>query len=183
MDERSAQILSGTTQAGVHGVEIAAEHARDLGRAHALELGEHEHLAPLGAQGIDRGGDPLEAMAGIGGALEGPRVWRLGQRGDLAMMPLERASAGGCDPPGDPAQPRSDRTFVPSSKPAMHDHEHILGGILEVVRWHAERPQGPPHERKMLRVHRLELGRELGMVVSGHPTLTISSSGAFCPGS
>jgi hypothetical protein len=64
----------------------------------------------------------------------------------------------------------------------MHDLEDILGGVLEVVRGYTERPQGSPDEREMLRVDRLELGRELGMVVSGHPVLTISICGAFCPG-
>lgn len=181
-DERAAQILSCPTQAGVHGVEIAAQDAGDLGRAQALELGEDEDLAPLGAQGVDRRGDPLESMAGVGGGLDGSNLAWLGQRCDSAMMSLERASPGRRDPPGDPAQPRTNRPLVPRAKPAMHDHEHVLGGILEVVRGNAERPQGSPHEREVLDVDRLELGRELSMVVNGHPILTISSSGAFCPG-
>lgn len=169
MDERSAQILSRTTQAGVHGVEIAAEHARDLGRAQALELGEHEHLAPLGAQGVDRRGDPLEPMAGVGCAFDGSNVLGLGQRRDPAMMPRERAPTERRDPPRNPAQPRSDRPLVPGSKPAVHDHEHVLGGILELIRRHAEPPQSSPHEREVLGVDRLELGRERGMVRNGHP--------------
>jgi uncharacterized protein YbjT (DUF2867 family) len=182
MDERSAQILSRTTQAGVHGVEIAAEHVGDLGRAHALELGEDEHLASLGAQGVDRRGDSLETMTGVGCALHGPHVLRLGQRGEPTVVPLERASSGCRDPPCDAAQPRPDRPVVPSPKPAMHDHEHVLGRVLEILGGHAERPQRPPHEREVLGIDRLEPGRELGMVVSGHPLLTISSFRAFCPG-
>jgi uncharacterized protein YbjT (DUF2867 family) len=170
MDERAAQILSGSTQSGVHRVEIAAEHARDLGRAEAVELGEDEHLAPLGAQRFDGGGDAFEAMASVRCALDRPHVLGLGQRRDPTIMPRDRASTRRRDPPSDATQPRPDRPLVPSSKPAMHDHEHVLRRVLEALWGHAERPQGPPHEREVLRVDRLELGRERGMVVNGHPS-------------
>lgn len=179
--ERAAQIFASTTQAGVHRVEIATEHVCDLRRTQPLELGEHVDLAPLRAQLVDRRGDPLEAMAGIGSRLDRPLLLGLGQRLDPPSMPLERPSPRRRDTPRDATEPRPDRPFVPGPEPAMHDHEHILRSVLELLGSDAERPQNPPHEREVLGVDRLELGREVVLDGSGHPLSTITSSSAFYP--
>ena len=63
LGHRTNHRVAGSTKPRVHRVELAAERVGDLGRAQAFDIGEHEHLASLGLESLDREGEVIEALA------------------------------------------------------------------------------------------------------------------------
>src|SRR5690606_7718567 len=107
--QRRAHVHSCGPQARGDGVGVGPDRLADLARGHALDLGQHEHLAAsrieLGQRSLER----LDQLAIADLELEIAARSHSRQRLELALVSRALAAMIGGHPPGDAVQPRARR--------------------------------------------------------------------------
>ena len=141
----------------MRGVGVDIEQARDLGDAHLLELDEHEHEASILVHVIEDRGDRVRGLAAQDIVEWIGRARDLGEDVGVDDGRLTAPAVRGRDPPGDREQPRRDRgSALELGEPAVHDDEHVLRGVLELIGREPARAEHAPHETEVLGIDLVE---------------------------
>jgi hypothetical protein len=151
------ELFPGEAQARVDRVQRERERARDLGRAHLLELGEDEDLSLVVVERVEQSVNEARGF-GLGRVLVRPRgdvrePLQVGPYPGLQGMRVlcaERPPISANDVYDNSEQPGLERrSTLELRKPSVNDDENLLDDIVDARFRRSESPCAPPHEGEM----------------------------------